>query len=533
MHSKQDNSPGKDPFQAIWLILPIMLCLITVWTANEFPRDFWLHVNHGRQMWTTGQFVTVDQFTHTIAGQPVLNHPWLTQLIFFGLFQVGGYSIVQFVAGLCYAAAIGLVGWVAAKRAGSIDKSNSMLLAGLLAIVAFGMTMSNLGVRPQAFSNLLFAIELALLWRCTNTKQLVVSIGLVQLLWSNMHGAFPLGIVLPAIFFAASVGERICSAVLRGNENGGIVSVKDEKTNADSQRTGIQFRYLWATLVAAIAILSTPQGINIVQYVVGVSSKASERQIEEWLPTAFDTFAGRAYWISLLPAFGLLAACRKRVRLVEWMLLIAFAVLAAKCQRMVAWWALIVPTVAAPHIATLLGLIRRKHSDGTRAAENSMVVNILATGALSLALIVSTPWTKQLNPLLPPAKKSVLAADEPLGAVQFLQQAGVSGRMYQPMEWGSYFSWSLDPELKVFVDTRIDFFPDEVWNDYVSAGTQERETIRVLRKYHIDVVVCDRLRARQLSATMQTLPGWQRVFDDDVSEIYLKKSLSTRPVGLK
>jgi hypothetical protein len=127
------------------------------------------------------------------------------------------------------------------------------------------------------------------------------------------------------------------------------------------------------------------------------------------------------------------------------------------------------------------------------------------------------------NPLLPPNKRIAAPVDEPRGAVQFLAAAGYEGRMYQPMEWGSYVSWQLDPRVKVFVDSRIDFFPDRVWTDYVTAGTRPERALAVLDRYSVNLVLWDPRLSRELPALLDSAPDWRRVYDDRTSVVFVRQ----------
>jgi len=92
--------------------------------------------------------------------------------------------------------------------------------------------------------------------------------------------------------------------------------------------------------------------------------------------------------------------------------------------------------------------------------------------------------------------------------------------MYQPMEWGSYVSWQLDPRVKVFVDSRIDFFPDSVWDDYVSIGTQPDRALATLNRYGVNLVLWDPRLSRALPATLDASPEWRRVYSDGKSVVF-------------
>ena len=526
---------------SIWLILPTVLVLLVVWTSNEFPLDFWLHVNSGRWMCETGHLISTDTFTHTIAGQTVLNQPWLTQLAMYQLFRAGGYELNQFVAGLCYAAAFGLITALTYRRTNNARVTTAVMLVALI------VGITNLAVRPQAISVLLFALELYILWTFPTRWFAPLSVTVIEFVWSNVHGAFPLGIVLPGVFLVARLVESAFSNTWRNVRRDPVVRA-----------------YFLCCALATAMMFINPQGVLAIRYVTGVTSRATQRQIEEWLPTSVGTDAGTAFLASVVLALVILGASRRAPSLAEWFLLVPFLVLAAKSQRMVIWWALVLPPILGPQLGHLFsGWRTRLQSISRRAARlsgmgdlphqaastdvetaghgvaearrhagaittPSALMNWILISSFACVLVASTPWTRRFNLLLPAEKRATVPADEPWGAVAFLSEAGYEGRMYQPMEWGSYVSWRLDPRVKVFVDSRVDFFPDSVWNDYVAIGKRPDQALDTLQKYGIGVVLWDHRLPSSLPHVLDASPTWRRVYGDHNSVVFVHQAAMAR-----
>ena len=182
----------------MWLLLPPILTFVYVGTLVQYPLDFWHHLVTGRQIAQSGAASGPDLFTCTIAGQEIVNQSWLAQWIIYCLYRQGGFALVQFFFAACYALAIGLIGYTAWRRC------RSARVAAVLTLAAMALAVSNFGVRPQAMSLVLFAAELFVLWHCSDSWRSVAAIALIEMLWANSHGAFPLGIVLPGLFLLAT-----------------------------------------------------------------------------------------------------------------------------------------------------------------------------------------------------------------------------------------------------------------------------------------------------------------------------------------
>ena len=315
----------------LWFVLPAMLTLIYACTTVAYPLDFWHQVATGHLIWQQGAIPAYDTFSYTIGGQPVVNQNWLAQLAFYLLYRWGGFPLAQFVAGLCYAAAILVITRLAWNRSGNV------LIGCGLGVVALAMAISNLTVRPQALSVLLFAAELFALYQWPGRWRTVVVVAGAELLWTNTHGAFPLGIMLPGAFLVAAVWQSVCATGLRQVLSDRVVRVD-----------------LAAFLAGLAAMFCNPHPSKTLDYVFGVVSRAPQRQIDEWLPTSAGDHAAIAYAASIALVLVVLGLSRKRLQPVDLLLLVSFAVLGNRAQRMIVWWGLVLAAVLAPQVAAVL-----------------------------------------------------------------------------------------------------------------------------------------------------------------------------------
>jgi hypothetical protein len=182
-----------------WLAVPSVLVLLIVWTRCDYPLDYWLHVNSGRWIVWHGQWMERDPFSFTITGQPIDNQAWLAQIAMFRIHELGGYALAQFAAGVAYAGSLFLVVWLAYRRTGDARA------AGVLGCLSAALMATNLGVRPQMFSAVLFALQLYVLSRWRSMPGVTLAVGLMAALWTNLHGAYPLSIVLCASYAGRAI----------------------------------------------------------------------------------------------------------------------------------------------------------------------------------------------------------------------------------------------------------------------------------------------------------------------------------------
>jgi hypothetical protein len=88
-----------------------------------------------------------------------------------------------------------------------------------------------------------------------------------------------------------------------------------------------------------------------------------------------------------------------------------------------------------------------------------------------------------------------------------------------PQSWGSWFEWAVPAGL-VFVDSRIELFPAEVWRDY-RAITAGDTALEVLGRWGVDAVVVSpdepALRER-----LDSSPAWVSLHADEAGELFLR-----------
>ena len=481
--------------RALWLVLPTLATLVYVSTLVEYPLDFWHHATIGRLIAQTGSIPNRDVFTCTIGGDTIIDQGWLADLATYWLFSWGGFELVQFAAAVCYGLAVAITTATAWRRSQSAGAST------ILALGTVGLLLANLGIRPQAVSFLLFALELHILFCSPGHWWGVAAVAVIQVVWTNIHGAFPLGTALPGIFLLAALGTSLRQSGLRG-----------------AMRCRMVWYFAACTTVAVLAAFCNPCPSRTLDYVWGVASKCPQRGIQEWLPTWSGSFTGNAFFLSLAFIVAIVFTARRQMQLVEWLVVIVFGLLASRYQRMVAWWAMAMAPAMAPHLARLVKTLISKE-----AAEDETPSAAWATLVLILVWLgMTTPWTRLYNPLLPRAKRQTPVAVEPRELVQFLVRDGFHGHVFAPVEWGAFLTWHLPPEARIFIDGRIDLFPDSVWRDYERIANAQEDWATRLDHYGVQLVVWNRKLSDRLPRALKLSRHWEKIYEDAIGTVYRK-----------
>src|SRR5687768_10461603 len=119
--------------------------------------DLWGHTMFGRDIVNAGALPARDHYSFT-SDLPWVNHEWLSEVLMYGAFALGGGAGLCGLRLLLLGALLGIV-WRTLRRDGiSIERSAATIM--ILALVTHPRTQH---VRPQLFSLVAFAALLATL----------------------------------------------------------------------------------------------------------------------------------------------------------------------------------------------------------------------------------------------------------------------------------------------------------------------------------------------------------------------------------
>lgn len=443
------------------MLAPALVFIATAGDRN-YQTDFWHHLARGRAMAESGCFVNHDQFTYTVPGAAFQDTNWLPQLLYYELFAIGGLDLVQLVNSLTLAAMMGLLVWLCWRECGS------MLLSGAVGAFTFFGLWQLLIIRPQTFSLLLFVVLLDVLEVAERRRGWLLLPPLIMALWANVHGGFPVGL--------AVVGCYLLAAGIESWRRSGRGLVRD--------------RRVWALglclAACAAATCLNPYGWRVYEYVGLTSSAATARRIDEWQAPGLNLLIGKMLVASVVLLLILFALPGRRPRIRDVCLIVCFLPFAVGSARMIAWWLL----VAAPMTARLLAAhLPAKLLQGD-AAEKPSLASGLIFGVLLLAIALSVPGWKRYNPLIGPIRPAHRPEDDLHSLCEQLA-ARDGGRIFSRFEWSEYLGWALAPRYTIFMDGRIEIFPDEVWREYAALTRGRADWQELLDRYGVEYLLLD------------------------------------------
>jgi len=151
------------------------------WVAGS---DLWWHLASGREIWTRGAVLSTDPFSYTFAGREWMNHEWLWDVLYWGLYhQIGPQAVAWFhlgVVALLYALIYG-VAW---------RESRSVFAAGAVVWLSAAAMYWFMDIRPHVYT--LVIVSAFLLTRDRRWAPFVWPP--LMVIWVNLHGGFVFGL---------------------------------------------------------------------------------------------------------------------------------------------------------------------------------------------------------------------------------------------------------------------------------------------------------------------------------------------------
>lgn len=461
--------------------------------------DFWWHLRAGQYILENAAIPRTDPFTFTAQGKEWITHEWLSEVVIFGVYRIGGFPLLTLLFGGVITLAFGLT---YARSKGKPYLAGFALLLGALA------TAPTWGVRPQMLSLLLTSVFLLMLDRYAENRnvRLIWILPLLMLFWVNLHSGYALGLVVVGVFWFSAFVQ-------------GIGFLWKQKTPAETQReisppslTPRMTRNLLIVLVlCGIAVLFNPNGARMFVYPFEtLTSPAMQRYIQEWFSPDFHQTEWLPFALLIFATLGTALIARARVPLAHVILVFLFGLAGLRSARNIPLFALAAIPVLSAQLAAWIPF-RANTNPAPRVMRiiNAVIVAVVALAAL---FRVGSVLSNQPN---------VERDKYPAGAVEWIQQNRPAPNLYNSYGWGGYLIWRLYPDYLPYIDGRADVHGDVFIEKFLdvyraSPGWQEE-----LAHKNVNLVLIE--PGAPLAKALETNSAWVQVFRDSQSVVYRKK----------
>jgi len=479
------------------LLLVGLLCALPIQQLRRFTAvvdaDIWWHTRVGQWIMTQHAFPHYGIFSAVGETRPWAAYSWGFEVIMATLSRalgLRGISVFVLVFELVLVLAIFFL---------TRFFSRSFWWALLLSIWAvWAMDLNSVDVaRPVSFSMLFFTLELVLIFRAQETRnvKLLYWLPLLFLVWANFHIQFLYGLMLPGLFAAVTTVTNWVSKRWPGLQNPG-----DE---AQAFRPGV----LWLIFTACfVATLINPYTVGLYRVIWNYmqSSYAFNAIVEFRAPN----FRVSAHYVQLLlVAAAFFALGRRKIEPFKLALLTVTALVSFRSVRDV-WF------VCIPAVAIIACSIRKGESQagepalGLRARQ---LVPILAGALLVIALSgVDNGFNER-------ALFQTVHDSYPVDAVKFIQEHRLPGPIYNNFNWGGFLIGNL-PEYPVSIDGRTDLYGDDYFRAEIETLLGRRNDDPTLNRAKLVLLPA----SVPLAGILQASPQFKLVYADKMAVVFVR-----------
>jgi hypothetical protein len=474
------------------LLLFLTLGFIFLFCAlKRGALDFWMHLAVGRYMVQSQSIPLLDPFAYTAGSSPWVNNWWLSQVLFYLLYNSwGAWGLL-----LLKALLITILWALILKLA--LDNGIELFIALPLVVLGVLAGQEGWGLKPHFFTFFLFALTYYVLYQCKQ-QNFKIPWALVPLFafWANIHPGYPAGLLLILLFLLEQTQKFLSSP-------------RPQKSLG--QEIAPTLLFLGAAVLACFFTPFGPRGFW--QPFLHAKDTGLLRLLGEWVSPNFLYPAFYPFEFLLLLLLALLALSPYRPSLFELTSLILFGHLALQSFRHIPLFAVV---LMLPLAKAMMGFI----GENPRRRRAAPVILLLAI----LFFIISSPVGGE-------AKKAGFLRELeenqqhlPIKAIKVLQAALAPGPFFSTYSWNGYELWALGGKYKVFIDGRTLLYPAGVLQDYLQIQEAGYLWESTLKKYRINVILVD--NGLPLARLLSLSPHWRKIHEDSLAAVYYHKDNS-------
>jgi hypothetical protein len=421
--------------------------------------------------------------SYTFAGEPWVAFEWLSDVALAVLDSLGGLPLVA----VGCAVAIATLFWMLYR-----DMRSSGCAAWLaLLLCAAGAIASSVHwlARPHLVTFLATYVLYRTLDRHWHGRlgrgRLAFLVGLIFFVWANAHPAFPLGLVLLAIFLA-----------------GALLSAAVQRTGAERAR-GVAL----ACGVAIAATFANPYGYALHVYVARHLADPVLGATEEFLPPSLDGGLQTTCFFALVALLVAVLLMRPRtIATPQALAALALAALALHGVRHVPLFVVVALPVLGERLAS-----ERTLRPASAPVPAPLACIVLSLGLLAVALV--GPLREQLL-----ARCGFDPASFPTATLEWVRERRMPEHGLAWDNWGGFLAYQLG--IPIFIDDRSDFFPRDFTRDYARMASGDSHATAMLDQYAVEWVLFPREEA--LARRLAGENGWRLAGEDPAARLFVR-----------
>jgi hypothetical protein len=487
----------------------LIAILMWVFAAGQFgwkgllaDGDVGWHIRTGEYILDHHSVPRHDLYSFSKPGAPWYAWEWLTDVTDAVLYRWAGLKGIVLTAGLL----IALFCTTLIRR--MVWRDTHLLIAMLVALMGAGVSSIHFLARPHIFTLVLVSVSVwmieADLRRPSRLIWLLVPITVV---WTNLHGGFLALILVLAITAAGSAVE----AFLR---RGGWAK---------------PLRYAAVTAACSAASLLNPYGYQLHLHVRDyLRSDWIRNVVQEFQSPSFRGESMFQFEVLLFVGLIVAGSLLRRKQIVEALWILCFAHLALSSVRHAPVFIAVCSPLIASNVsdwycawtaraskASLPGIFNQMAADAMKGFRRT---SLWPAAVIVTLALMNHPlkWPTDFPDEMFPIK---IVHDH---AAQILNP---NARVLTTDQWADYLIYT-NPQQKVFMDGRSDFYGPEVGNEYIHLVNGQWDWETILKKYGFTLALLP--VDVPLSQLLKLRPEWQVVADDG-KRILLARTVAAVP----
>jgi hypothetical protein len=437
-------------------------------TALFNDGDVSWHIATGRWILEHG-VPSADPFSHSMPGKAWVAHEWLPDIIYATAFHLARYSGLAIT--VC-AALMALFGIVMSRLRNQVSLPSLALTMMLLIIVLTPFMLA----RPHLLVWPVLAGWTALLLHYRDRGRAPpLFIAAIMILWTNMHGSFPLGLVVAATVSLDALIEKQWDRHL-------LLS--------------------WLTfgIVSGLGALVNVNGMAGITYPFETIRMETLPTIQEW--QASSPKSTPWFYVALIGTIGLCLYRGARFRLGEILLLMFLLAMAFSQVRHQSWLAIVAALIVPLHL---------RGSGELRQAEPLSRIALLAFVVAALLLLAS----KLAFPVLPTENQF-----NPRSLLAHIPDEIREQPVFNEYSFGGPLILA---GIRPYIDGRADMYGDEFVKDYRAIIQDDPERFdAAVAKYGIRWTILP--RDTRLAKALAKRRDWRAVYEDRNGVIHVHLS---------
>lgn len=385
-----------------------------------------------------------------------------------------------------------------------------------LMLVALTLKLTQVYIKPQLFSTLLFTLVVFLYFyssQLPNQKIKTYYIyPLIFLLWVNIHGEFFVGLIFVSV---ALLGEIVSSIIYKRFKN--------------NKHTLVTFG--GCVIVSFLVILLNPDGINYPLSIFkglltkpDIDNSMNVSMLGMWSYVGFSNIsynfvfaADTILLMGIIYLFLFIVALKKNIRANIPILILnmAFFVISMTAARSTLFY----PIVWIFSIYTLISQAELWKLKRNLCPYALLLFLFIASFSIYLTL-VSFPYATWFG--------YKFDQNVPTKEVEFIKENHLPGPIFNDYLLGAYMMWSMYPEYKVWIDPRWAPYTKQVLPDWLNIVSPSQQTLenfnKFTDKYPFKVALIGMNYSPVIFWFLHS-PDWRLLYFDKVAAVLVHKSI--------